>query len=1640
MIRQFRSLNYGDRLKTERLFLTAERIAQEFNLFPTADPKSLYSVQGLLSEQQIQERLSQLHALDVDSYIEQVVVPAESPNRTPASVIVQNLGRVTQLNSVGPYLDAIVEMDFSSALGKRMVAFLAQDRVHTNGVWGPEEHARAAEFVQATARRSIPVVSLMDTPGAAADESANRGNQAHHISRLIAVMSDLDVPNIGVILGIGYSGGAIPLAASNMILSVRDGVFSTIQPRGLASIARRLNLSWQECAKHVGLSPYELLQQGNIDGVIDYVPGESGTNLENFRRAIVTGIASIEASTKAFVAQEEMFVQEYQHVLNRYLNPTERMKQTESASLFEFVENPTDYLNVFGLAYRHSRYLRVRRRIKSTKTSVYGRLAQRELPEGELLQRIEFDRRKDFLLWLQDPDRIVYDDTIKSAWRNYLARKSALGDQRNRLQRALFGEPKKNLTVAQNSLFGVVCAYLVNRWKASAADNLKLLIEFLRNESRRFDLVHPQEIMNPRNFLEQIESNEKVGEELRKRFTHHGSKLVRSSEIDRLTDEQLTEQIALELNLAVTGSLLPAHAHESEQVTDDDIDVTTHNRKRIEKEFGRFLRGRSVGFAVVAEEATINILDILQQPDLKSLFVDELEHHLVFDQVYDGVIRSLDKLAAEAKNTHAFEAYTIRNLLLKETESAIRDVKNIPDADLTEIEQHQQEFFAWYLRFASNTVFRKYLVAVEEWKKAMYSNLSDTLFVVVTFIFEKLVVSYLKYESENSRYNGRITPRNIGRRRDFWNRLNNAYRDLQIQEVLKKWKQTHPISYDGFIEKFFDDFEHLFDDQLSSDPVHFPGFRMSIEKAMDSNLQPCGVVTGIGTFKNLDFELRVGTVISNTAFQAGAFDMASAEKFCRLLHTCADRQLPVICFISSGGMQTKEGAGALFSMAAINDRITHFVRDYDLPIVVFGYGDCTGGAQASFVTHPLVHTYYFAGTSLPFAGQIVVPSYLPLDSILSNYLVKVPGSMQGLVRHPFFDNLDEDLQKIDPDIPASDDSVEDVVKGVMEGALTAVRTVELPAEQQQKSIKEEDLYRPIKKVMVHARGCAAVKIVRVAQRQDIDVVLVQSDPDMESVAVDFLRSQDELICIGGSTPDESYLNARSVLMVADQTKVDSLHPGIGFLSENSQFARLIRRHGINFVGPPVASMETMGNKSNAINTALKLGIPVVPGSHGIVDNVERAIEFSLSIGFPMLIKAVHGGGGKGIQLVESPNDFIELFQRVSVEARAAFGSGDVYLEKYITNLRHIEVQILRDSHGNTKVLGIRDCSVQRNRQKIFEESASTMLPSKLERSVHDYSAMIADEVGYVGAGTVEFIYDLDSKNVYFMEMNTRLQVEHPVTELVSEVDIVAQQFAIASGASISDLRVGSKGYAIEARINAETVARDGSGKVVFRPSAGLITKCDLPEDPRVEVISIAAKEKFISPYYDSMIAQIIAHGSSRNSAADRLFAFLDQVRLEGIGSNVALLKRILQDEVFRGGDYSTDYLPDFLERTDTASLITEMQDMCGKSDSEIDTSTIAIEGSDEVRVLSPTTGIFYSRPSPTDTDYVNSGDIVDIDAILCQIEAFKVFAPLRLRDLNTTGNEELYPNSKKYKVTRINVATGQQINTSDLLFIVKPQD
>ena len=1627
----------------DRLFLIAESLAQDFSLFPSSGSTGIeHHVRGLLSRAQIARQLELLNNLDIDSYIESVVAKAEDPGRIDAPTIIRQLGRTVHDERIdGPFYSAMVEMDFDGE--SRTVAFIAQDRSvqkrRVGAAASPRRRGTGRRMFEAQHRDRQPDGhprrrrrrSRQQGESGAQHFAVDRGDvqrrRAEHRHRVRSRLfrrrdsagSQQSDP-VGARRRVQHDPAERPREHRAPAESVVAGVREVRRPVAVTSCTRRATSTASSTTRRA----------------------TRDDKLENLRLAIVTGIDSIEDSTKQFVAENPYILDHYRHNLERYLKPSKRLVAMESRALLRLSKTPTEYTNVFGVAYRYLRYLGTRKRIKATTTKQYGRLSAQELPKGELSERSDRERRQTFLKWLQDPEKVIYDDALAKAWRSYNEKKQAMDDERGRIAQLLFGEPRKNYEDARANLLTCVSMYLYNRWKSEAQGNLKALIQFLRDHADSRQLLRISEIKDPRAFAEALAADRVLGPLFRERFSHEGKKLLNIRGLRDKSDSYLRHQLTAEINLALTDDRLSDLIDDTllstrvkTMLAERRSDVAV-NRQILDDRYSSHLGGQEVA-APTAQPRDVTVLDVLVDDSLREDFVTECENLLLFDSVYDQIIEHLDTIAEEAESTRALSKRTITKLLDTTLAQAARRRSTAMPEQLSGeavVERLRGQFFRWFLRVADTPRSTDFFRAVEEWKKTSFPHLSDTLFVVVTFLFERLLGMHLQSEKDRRRYDGRISPRAIGRRKDFWNRLTIAYRDLRIQEVVDEYKGRKSTGYRALIDTFFTDFEELYSDLLSSDPCEFPGFRISIESALKAKVPPCGIVTGIGTFNDGAGGIRVGAVISNIDFQAGAFDMASAEKFCKLLVDCAERQLPVIGFISSGGMQTKEGAGALFSMAAVNDRITRFVRDSELPVIMFGFGDCTGGAQASFVTHPLAQTYYFSGTNMPFAGQIVVQSNLPSTSTLSNYLSVVPGAMQGLVRHPFFDDLDDRLRKIDPEIPLPTETAVEVVHRVMLGSLSMERP-QLGG--RRPKFRDRDLVRPVERVLIHARGCTAVKLIRVAQRNGIEVVLVQSDPDMDSTSVDMLTERDRVVCIGGNTPDESYLNAMSVLRVAEHERVDSLHPGIGFLSENSSFAELCRSHGINFIGPPVASMEAMGNKSNAINTALRLEVPVVPGSHGILTNVERAAEVANQIGYPVLIKAVHGGGGKGIQVVDTPDDFHETFHRVTVEARAAFGNGDVYLEKYVTSLRHIEAQLLRDVHGNSKVLGLRDCSVQRDKQKILEESDSTMLPENLRDAVLKYTAAIADEVGYVGAGTVEFIFDLKSNAVYFMEMNTRLQVEHPVTELVSGVDIVGEQFRIASGESIAKLDIGRHGYAIEARINAERIVVGAGGKLQFRPDPGQVQQCDLPQEEGIEIIATVGPGKFVSPYYDSMVAQVIAHGPNRLETIDKLLRYLERVRISGICTNVSLLKMILSDSVFRDGVYDTNFLPEFLARIDAPALIRQINDASGKSGAGIDRDAIKIDGSDELKVLSPSTGIFYITPTPTEPEFVAVGDRIRVNDTLCQLEAMKIFTPLALKDFNN-GDQELYPSTQRYEVTRINNTSGQQVNVGDLLFVVKP--
>ena len=441
-----------------------------------------------------------------------------------------------------------------------------------------------------------------------------------------------------------------------------------------------------------------------------------------------------------------------------------------------------------------------------------------------------------------------------------------------------------------------------------------------------------------------------------------------------------------------------------------------------------------------------------------------------------------------------------------------------------------------------------------------------------------------------------------------------------------------------------------------------------------------------------------------------------------------------------------------------------------------------------------------------------------------------------------------------------------------------------------------------RKILIANRGEIAVRIIRAARELGIETVAVYSTADKEALHT---LLADEAVCIGPAKSTESYLNMNAVLSAAVLTGSEAIHPGFGFLSENSKFATMCEEVGIKFIGPSGSVMDMMGDKINARAQMIKAGVPVIPGSDGEVHTAEEALEVAERIGYPVMLKASAGGGGKGIRKVERAEDLVPAFESASTEAKAAFGNGAMYLERVIYPARHIEVQILADQFGHVVHLGERDCSLQRNNQKVLEESPSVAIGKTIRDQIGSAAVRAAESVGYENAGTIEFLYDEGKGEFYFMEMNTRVQVEHPVTEFVTGMDIVKEQIKIAAGQELSvrqeDIQIS--GHAIECRINAENPAFN------FAPSPGKITNLYLPSGGvGLRVDSAVYPGYTIPPYYDSMIAKIIVHGENRFDALMKMQRALYELEIDGVMTNSDFQLDLISDSNVIAGDYDTAFL------------------------------------------------------------------------------------------------------------------------------------
>ncbi|MCR6110502.1 acetyl-CoA carboxylase biotin carboxylase subunit [Bacillus sp. A301a_S52] len=441
----------------------------------------------------------------------------------------------------------------------------------------------------------------------------------------------------------------------------------------------------------------------------------------------------------------------------------------------------------------------------------------------------------------------------------------------------------------------------------------------------------------------------------------------------------------------------------------------------------------------------------------------------------------------------------------------------------------------------------------------------------------------------------------------------------------------------------------------------------------------------------------------------------------------------------------------------------------------------------------------------------------------------------------------------------------------------------------------------LKKVLIANRGEIAVRIIRACKELNIQTVAVYSEADDDALHV---RLADEAYCIGPVSSADSYLNFTNIMSVATLTEVDGIHPGYGFLAENADFAEICAACNITFIGPSPWAISQMGTKDVARTTMKKAGVPVVPGSEGLVETIEDGVSVAETIGYPVIIKATAGGGGKGIRVAHNEKELRKGISITQQEAQANFGNPGIYLEKYIEDFRHVEIQVLADNHGNTIHLGERDCTIQRRLQKLVEESPSPALSERVRAKMGEAAVKAAEAVNYAGAGTIEFIYDHNTEEFYFMEMNTRIQVEHPVTEMVTGVDLIKEQLLVASDEKLSYTQeeITFEGWAIECRINAENPDKN------FMPSPGKIDMYLPPGGLGVRVDSAVFPGYTITPYYDSMVAKLITYGKDRNEAITKMKRALDEFVIDGVDTTIPFHRRLFEHDVFTGGHFNTKFL------------------------------------------------------------------------------------------------------------------------------------
>ncbi|MCA8837903.1 MAG: hypothetical protein K8963_08660, partial [Proteobacteria bacterium] len=936
---------------TEKTYRTPREIAREDIVFGTRyDQKTLSAkIEGLVPATAIAEIVDRLSQHNSDEYIESVLANGSDPTLTSAPEVIARLGRVEVLHESGPLYICRLMLSGDDK-NKYTFGVIAQNRRTNNGAWLPEHHRTASKFLKEFSHHLYPVLTFVDTPGAEAGEQANLHNQAHSISHLIAEAVHARVPVISVLHGLGYSGGAIPLYCGNLLLALRGSVFSTIQPQGLSNIARKLDLSWQQCARIVGVSCWQLYQQGVIDAVIDYDPARPDDNTDLLIACLRSALDLLDDNARRSAVESDELNQEFRGYFQQTAPRLASHPALADAGLSVTSSSAFALPGAVGYYLQRQRQHHLYNRLQVSRTSRFGLLADDSIPAGEQLTRMRLERDANFYGWIQNTPRVVYDDKITRLWKRYASAREQRQQDRGRLTSILFGRPEENYRKAIHRLCSGLMSELYNQWKSNAEGNLERLIFWLQRSDRLDILYQITDI--PRDYeavLKRLSDHKGLFDLACRTFTHEGRKFLLEDTHQLRTDTFVRNQICLELNLLLNHPNL--YSVLQSQTPGTDITVIEHEALRTSKTLLDQVLDiepsskKPAAFDKKSDELTL--LDLLALPDLQPVLLNETVNLIVFNRLYNHLLGSMHLLSGHSEQRWSLDFDETSRLYGEICQPVIQALEKKYGLARTQL---QDDFNEWIFRLGEDKSGASFLAVVDEWKRCEFPRVSDTFFAILSHVFYNVLPSLLRALHHSGNFDGRIQPLNIGQRKDFWNRLHLAYRDLQIDRLLTRYKREKPIGAADILKTFFSAFEEIDRDLISTDPCSFPGFRRSLDACIKADKTPSGVITGTANLKGK--RRRIGVLVSNPEFQAGSFDMAACAKFIGLLDECEKDGLPVIMFVSSGGMQTKEGASPLFSMALTVQRITDFILRTHQPVLVFAFGDCTGGAQASFVTHP----------------------------------------------------------------------------------------------------------------------------------------------------------------------------------------------------------------------------------------------------------------------------------------------------------------------------------------------------------------------------------------------------------------------------------------------------------------------------------------------------------------------------------------------------------------------------------------------------------------------------------------------------------------------------------------------------------------